>query len=145
MRDDSFVLHERLQADTHHIGRFVLCDLILMNESRYPWFILVPRRSGVSEIFELSIEDQQQLLLESSALSSHLSIHYHPDKLNIAAIGNIVPQLHIHHIVRYESDPAWPRPVWGLFTPQRYTQEKLKRFIMLGRFNALLGLTLEFL
>ena len=113
MCDDSFVLHERLQADTHHIGRFALCDLILMNESRYPWFILVPRRSGVSEIFELSMEDQQQLLLESSSLSSHLSIHYHPDKLNIAAIGNIVPQLHIHHIVRYESDPAWPRPVFS--------------------------------
>ncbi len=117
-----FALHTRLEEDTQVIGDFSLCRLLLMNDANYPWFILVPRRTGAREIYELEDHDQQQLLKESSHLSQTLNQTFHADKLNIAALGNMVPQLHIHHIVRYLSDPAWPNPVWGMCPAQPYTE-----------------------
>ncbi len=108
-----FKLHPRLAQDTSVIGDFPLCRLLLMNDANYPWFILVPRRAEIQEVFELEQQDQKQLLKESSHLSQVLSKIFQADKLNIAALGNIVPQLHIHHIVRYQTDQAWPNPVWG--------------------------------
>lgn len=117
-----FELHPRLTQDTFAVGDFPLCRLLLMNDANYPWFILVPRRAEIREIFELEYRDQQQLLGESSQLSQVLSKAFQADKLNIAALGNMVPQLHIHHIVRYQSDQAWPKPVWGLFPAQAYTE-----------------------
>ena len=120
MNQTSFELHPRLRADTHCLGDFPLCRLLLMNDRRYPWFILVPRRSGIREIFALPQRDQVQLLKESSHLATVLQHLYRADKLNIASLGNLVPQLHLHHIVRFTTDPAWPRPVWGLFPAEPY-------------------------
>jgi diadenosine tetraphosphate (Ap4A) HIT family hydrolase len=117
-----FKLHPRLAQDTSVIGNFPLCRLLLMNDANYPWFILVPRRAEIREIFELEHCDQKQLLKESSHLSQVLNKIFQADKLNIAALGNMVPQLHIHHIVRYQTDQAWPNPVWGLFPAQPYTE-----------------------
>ena len=121
-----FELHPRLVRDTYVIGDFPLSRLLLMNDASYPWFILVPRRADIVEIFELRHDDQLQLLKESSQLSMVLSRVFEADKLNIAALGNMVPQLHIHHIVRYRSDQAWPQPVWGRFPAQPYPKRALQ-------------------
>lgn len=98
-----------------------------MNESRYPWFVLVPQRAHIRELCELTMPDQHQLVDESSQLARAMLAAYAPDKLNIAAIGNIVPQLHVHHIARYRNDAAWPKPVWGAFTPEPYTDAARSR------------------
>jgi diadenosine tetraphosphate (Ap4A) HIT family hydrolase len=121
-----FDLHPQLAADAIPIGDFPLCRLLLINDAGYPWFILVPRRPDVQEIFELSAQDQAQLLLESSHLCEVMSEVFEADKMNIAALGNMVPQLHVHHIARYKTDQAWPKPVWGLFPPQPYTKRALQ-------------------
>lgn len=121
-----FELHPRLVQDTLTVGDFGLCRLLLMNDANYPWFILVPRRVGVREIFELELCDQHQLVKESSQLSQVISRIFKADKLNIAALGNMVSQLHVHHIVRYETDQAWPNPVWGRFPTQPYKKRVLQ-------------------
>lgn len=113
-------LHPQLKADTVEIGRFRLCRLLLMKDANYPWFILLPDRAEVTEIYQLSADDQLQLARESGLLSAALAKVFQPDKLNIAALGNVVPQLHIHHIVRYRHDPAWPAPVWGKVPATEY-------------------------
>lgn len=116
-----FTLHPQLAADCFVVGDLPLCRVLMMNEARYPWFILVPRRTAMRELHHLSAEDQQQCWQESARLSQLLETQFQPDKLNVAAIGNMVPQLHIHHIARYQNDAAWPAPVWGKFTPLAYT------------------------
>ncbi len=116
-------LHPQLAEDTIIIGRFDLCILLLMNDENFPWFILVPDRKHIQEIFQLDKNDQQILMAESSLLSEALVEEYSADKLNVAALGNIVPQLHIHHIVRYKNDPAWPAPVWGKIPAIAYTAQ----------------------
>ena len=115
-----FALHPQLQADCIPLGRFPLCQLLLLNDANYPWFILVPEREDIREIYQLSADDQLQLLRESSQLAQQLADRFKADKMNIAALGNVVPQLHLHHIVRYRHDPAWPAPVWGKVPPQLY-------------------------
>jgi diadenosine tetraphosphate (Ap4A) HIT family hydrolase len=122
-------LHPRLQQDCLLLGRFTLCRLLLMRDANYPWFILVPDREAISEIFQLSGEDQVQLLRESSRLSAILVELFHADKLNIAALGNVVPQLHVHHVVRFRDDPAWPAPVWGHAPARPYTPEGLSKVL----------------
>jgi len=117
----SFVLHERLEADTISLGQSPLCEIRLMNDSHWPWILLVPRVEGVREIYQLSPEQQRQLLAESSLLGEGMMDLFGGDKLNVAALGNMVPQLHLHHIVRFEGDPAWPGPVWGKLTPTPYS------------------------
>ena len=117
-----FELHARLAQDTHIIGDFLLSRLLLMNDANYPWFILVPRRTEIKEIFELGEQDQRQLLKESSHLSHVIHRVFQADKINVAALGNMVPQLHVHHIVRYQNDPAWPHPVWGYCQAQPYKE-----------------------
>lgn len=116
----AFALHPRLAADTIALGDFPLCRLLLMNDAQYPWFVLVPRRAGVREIYELSEDEQQCLLRESAALSRAAMTAFSGEKLNVAALGNLVPQLHVHHVVRYARDAAWPRPVWGLHPARPY-------------------------
>lgn len=116
----SFKLHPRLAADTATVGDLPLCRLLLMNDAQYPWFILVPRRENAREIYLLEEPDQQQLLRESSLLSRALMDAFSGEKLNVAALGNMVPQLHLHYIVRYAGDPAWPGPVWGRHPPRPY-------------------------
>ena len=118
----AFQLHPRLQQDSIELGQFNLSRLLLCNDSRYPWFILVPQRPDITEVFQLSEKDQQLLQQESSLLAKTLAHYYQADKMNIAAIGNIVPQLHIHHIVRYKNDIAWPAPVWGKYEAIPYSK-----------------------
>ena len=120
-----FELHPRLAQDCHLLGRLSLCRVLLMNESRYPWLILVPQHSGMTEIHQLSAADQLTLIQESSLIARQLQHVLMPDKLNIATIGNLVPQLHVHHIARYRADPAWPAPVWGRFDPVPYAPDAL--------------------
>ena len=116
-----FELHPQLAKDCLAAGDFPLCRLLLMNDAQYPWFILVPRRADVREIHELNDADRHQLWEESAALSRLLMSEFSGDKLNVAALGNVVPQLHVHHIVRFKTDPAWPAPVWGKFLPRPYS------------------------
>jgi len=120
-----FVLDPRLAQDTLPIGDFPLCRLLLSNDSNYPWFILVPRRADISELFQLDTADQLQLWQETTALSHILKDSFSADKLNIAALGNIVSQLHMHVIVRRHEDAAWPAPVWGKHPARPYTAEQL--------------------
>jgi len=95
------------------MGRFELCRLLLMNDSQYPWLILVPEVPAVQEVYQLDKSQRIILSEESCYLSEQLARLYRADKMNVAVIGNIVPQLHVHHIVRYRHDKAWPAPVWG--------------------------------
>ena len=113
------------------MGRFPLSHLLLMKDSNYPWFILVPDRDNITEIHQLSDKDQQQLIAESSILSRIIGQKFKADKINIAALGNLVPQLHLHHIVRYTTDAAWPAPVWGKLPAKPYTDEEMKQVITL--------------
>lgn len=118
-------LHPQLLEDCIVLGRFPLCQLLLMNDANYPWCILVPDREGISEIYQLSAEDQSQLLKESSFLAEFLMKSFNGDKMNIATLGNIVPQCHLHHVVRYHSDAAWPAPIWGKLPVKVYSEEAL--------------------
>lgn len=120
-----FELHPRLRQDCIVLGRFSLCRLLLMNDTRYPWCILVPEREDATEIYRLEDNDQTQLLKESSRLARAMYDAFHPDKLNIAAIGNLIPQLHVHHVARFKDDAAWPAPVWGLGTAIPYQAARL--------------------
>lgn len=135
-----FALHPRLAADTFVVGDFPLSRLLLMNETTYPWLILVPRRPDLREIFELSEVDQQQLLRESSQVAATLHRLFRPDKLNLATLGNLVPQLHVHHVARFRTDPAWPGPVWGHSPPRPYGDTAATETLALLR-DALANLT----
>jgi diadenosine tetraphosphate (Ap4A) HIT family hydrolase len=108
-----FQLHPQLAADCALLGQFPLCQLLLLRDANYPWFVLVPTRDDIREIHHLADADQQQLLRESVLLAKAMEQAFAPDKLNVAALGNMVPQLHVHHVARYRNDPAWPAPVWG--------------------------------
>jgi diadenosine tetraphosphate (Ap4A) HIT family hydrolase len=101
---NDFTLHPRLMGDCLSLGSLELCRVLLMNDRTYPWLILVPQRAGITEIFELPEADQQRLIAESSCVARALMDVFRPDKLNIAAIGNLVPQLHIHHVARFRTD-----------------------------------------
>lgn len=118
-----FDLDERLAADTVVVGDFALCRVLLMNDSRYPWLILVPRIASVAEVFELTAEQQQQLWQETSHVGQVLKNEFQADKINIATLGNVVNQLHMHVVVRMQKDAAWPAPVWGKGTAQPYTAD----------------------
>lgn len=120
-----FELHPQLARDTVLTGRFPLCELRLMNDANYPWFILVPQRENLREIHELNESDLHLLMRESVTLSRAVATAFAPDKLNIAALGNVVPQLHLHYIARYTSDPTWPAPVWGELPALPYSNEAL--------------------
>jgi diadenosine tetraphosphate (Ap4A) HIT family hydrolase len=118
----NFQLHPRLQQDCITIGRFELCRLLMMNDSQYPWFILVPEISNLTELYQLDKTQREMLMEESCYLAENLAKLFQADKMNIANIGNMVAQLHIHHIVRYQTDNAWPAPVWGRFAAVPYTE-----------------------
>ncbi|TQV87698.1 HIT domain-containing protein [Aliikangiella coralliicola] len=122
----SFQVHPQLVADSIQLGQFELCELLLINDSQYPWFVLVPRRPDIEEIYQLSDTDQKLLWSESASLSSSLVDIFNGDKLNIAAIGNLVPQLHVHHVVRFKHDPCWPAPIWGKLPMVKYEVEQIE-------------------
>lgn len=132
----NFKLHSRLEQDCIFICDLQLCRVLLMNESRYPWFILVPMVENLRELMELSELESKLYWQESTLLQSFLKSPLGAEKLNVAALGNMVPQLHIHHIGRFKNDAAWPAPVWGRFPPEMYTEvsineikNKLLRYI----------------
>ncbi|WP_431025057.1 HIT domain-containing protein [Halomonas sp. H5] len=106
-------LDPRLEADTLPVTELGLCQVRLMNDARFPWLVLVPRRPGISEVYQLSTQDQAALWREATALGEGLMKTLDGDKLNLATLGNMVPQLHLHVIVRFAGDAAWPAPVWG--------------------------------
>ena len=109
-----FILDDRLAKDTIHLLELPLCRFLLMNDRRYPWLILVPRHNGLSEIHDLRDKDQSTLISEVTASTRALEKLFQPEKINVAALGNLVSQLHIHVIARFEEDEAWPNPVWGI-------------------------------
>ena len=122
-------LHPQLHADTMPVCDLALSRLLVMNDANFPWLILVPRRAGVSEIIDLGAE-QAVLMNELSLVSRALKEETRCDKLNVAAIGNVVPQLHIHVVARRKGDAAWPKPVWGALPRRAYTADALQRFVV---------------
>ena len=123
----AFALDPRLAADTHLVADYELCRVLLMDDARFPWVILVPRRAGLTELIELSRDEQHALLDEVNRVAHGLHLLLKPDKLNVAALGNVVPQLHVHVIARFRADAAWPRPVWGVGEREPYTADALAR------------------
>ena len=121
-----FVLHSTLARDTVEVARLPLCRVLLMRDQRFPWLILVPEREAVREIHELPPEDRARLIEEVARVGETLERLFQPDKLNVGALGNIVPQLHIHIVARFADDPAWPGPVWGSGAAIPYTQGELE-------------------
>jgi len=125
-----FTLHQQLQSDTTFITEFELCLVLLINDANYPWIVLVPKRAGATEIHKLDQTDQTQLLSESNIICNAMELAFKPDKMNIAAIGNMVPQLHVHHIARFKKDIAWPAPVWGFVEAVPYDAIELENTIV---------------
>lgn len=120
-----FSLHERLRADTIELTRWPLSIVLLMNVRHWPWLVLVPRRPDVREIHELQETDQRALTAEIVRASQALTQLVQPHKLNVAALGNVVSQLHVHVIARFTDDPAWPKAVWGALPPEPYAGNEL--------------------
>lgn len=133
-----FELHPRLAQDSIVIGEFELSLLLLSRDANYPWCILVPKREDIFEIHHLDEEEQMQLIRESCRLSQVMTSLFDADKMNVAALGNVVRQLHVHHIARFTDDPAWPQPIWGKIPAKDYVggemEERIKRLQ-----NALIG------
>lgn len=121
-----FVLHERLAADTVALDDWPLCRVLLMNDANYPWLILVPRRPDLKEIHDLGKDDRAQLTEEICRASLALLSRFTPDKINVGALGNLVPPLHVHVIARFTTDTAWPGPVWGKQPPVPYESAALQ-------------------
>lgn len=124
-----FELHPQLAADTFVIGDLPLCRVLLMNDARFPWVILVPRRKDISEIYDLSMQDQQILWQESALVAEKLMKLTEADKMNIAALGNVVPQLHLHHVARFQTDAVWPKPIWGQGAAEPYRESDKQQML----------------
>jgi diadenosine tetraphosphate (Ap4A) HIT family hydrolase len=135
---DSFILHPQLERDTVRIGDLALSRVLLMNDANYPWLILVPRREEVIEFIELAEDERTQLMQEIAKVSEALKALTECEKLNVAAIGNVVPQLHVHIVARRHSDRAWPKPVWGAVPAIAYEPRMRDGFV--GALRGKLGL-----
>ncbi|MEP1445112.1 MAG: HIT domain-containing protein [Paraglaciecola sp.] len=122
---NTFVLHPQLHKDSEFVLDLPLCTLRIIKDANYPWVILVPRLADIQDVIDLSDHQQQTLWQESALVSRALKHLFTPDKLNIAALGNMVPQLHLHHIVRYQSDISWPNPIWGQAPFKAYSDAQL--------------------
>lgn len=135
-----FELDPRLERDTIDFGSFTLCRVLLLNDCSYPWFVLVPQREALQEIYQLSEADRRLFCDESNQLSLWMKHYFNFDKLNIAALGNIVSQLHLHHVGRTIGDPAWPNPVWGYRPAVPYHAEDIEklRCVIQSEFGLLL-------
>jgi diadenosine tetraphosphate (Ap4A) HIT family hydrolase len=139
MSSDAWSLHSQLKKDTIDIGDLPLCKVLVIKDAHYPWLLLVPRREGAVEIIDLDEVAQAQLMTEVSRVSRALKEITKCDKLNVAALGNLVPQLHVHVIARRTSDAAWPRPVWGVMPPLAHDAEEVQNFINALRRKIWLG------
>ncbi|MDQ3206289.1 MAG: HIT domain-containing protein [Pseudomonadota bacterium] len=124
-KEQGWHLHPQLADDTHPIAHLPLSELRLMDDANHPWLILVPRVAGATELIDLDPGQQAALMQEIAAASRALQSCFKPHKLNVAALGNLVAQLHVHVIARFEDDVAWPRPVWGMATARPYSPEDL--------------------
>jgi diadenosine tetraphosphate (Ap4A) HIT family hydrolase len=124
-----FTLDTQLGRDTVFVGDLPLARIVLMNDANYPWLIAVPRHPGATELFDLGDEEQAQLMREVALISRVLKDTTGCAKINIAAIGNVVAQLHVHVVARRRDDPAWPRPVWGVLPPRPYEGAERVRLI----------------
>jgi diadenosine tetraphosphate (Ap4A) HIT family hydrolase len=125
----TFTLHPQLDADTWQVKSLELCDLLLMNDSRFLWCILVPRREGLRDLHQVAAADKPQLLAEIDQLSGVLESLGNAYKMNVAALGNMVEQLHVHVIARTREDAAWPGPVWGVGKAQPYQEPQARKLI----------------
>jgi diadenosine tetraphosphate (Ap4A) HIT family hydrolase len=130
----NFALDPRLAADTVPVADWPLCSVLLIRDARFVWLVLVPKRAGASEIIDLAPEDRARLSAEIDRAAAGLRKAVPCDKLNIAALGNVVAQLHVHVIARRKTDAAWPKPVWGLPNPEAYDDTELDGLI--SRLNA---------
>ncbi|ARS53039.1 HIT domain-containing protein [Kushneria konosiri] len=131
----AFALHERLAADTLFVASLELCELRLMNDARFVWALLIPQRDGIRESFELPRQERARLWQEVDQLGEFMMRHTGADKINIGALGNMVPQLHVHVIARAQGDDAWPGPVWGAGQAQPLTEDtRQTRLALLKRF-----------
>jgi diadenosine tetraphosphate (Ap4A) HIT family hydrolase len=122
-------LHPQLARDTIAIGDLALSLLLVANDANWPWLLLVPRRPAVSEITDLDEVEQAQLMTEIARVARALKEVTACDKLNVAALGNVVPQLHVHVIARRSGDAGWPKPIWGVATPLPHDPRELDRFV----------------
>jgi diadenosine tetraphosphate (Ap4A) HIT family hydrolase len=132
-------LHPRLKEDTIDIGDLPLSRVLVIKDAHYPWLLLVPRRRDIVEVIDLTEVELAQLMTEISRVARALKDITKCEKLNIAALGNMVPQLHVHIIARRSSDAAWPRPVWGVMPPLAHDAEEVQRFISALRRKIWLG------
>lgn len=123
----TFQLHERLAKDCHELTRLALSRVLLMDDASYPWLILVPERPGLGHLHDLAADDLPIMIREIAQASRILEDLFRPDKINVAAIGNKVPQLHVHIVARFATDPAWPDPVWGAAARQPYAADVLEK------------------
>ena len=123
----SFILHPKLAADTSPIGETDLCVVLLMNDKRCPWFVLVPKVEFAREIYDLDEAQRAQLIEDSARFSKAVMAVFRGNKMNVAALGNVVPQLHVHHIVRTEDDVAWPGVTWRVGDAEPYAPEEIAR------------------
>ena len=120
-----YALHPQLAADTHPVALLGLCELRLMDDANYPWVVLVPRLAVARELIDLDATQRHALADDIDQASRVLRAAFQPFKLNVAALGNLVPQLHVHVVARDEQDPAWPAPVWGRVAALSYSPEQL--------------------
>jgi diadenosine tetraphosphate (Ap4A) HIT family hydrolase len=132
-KSDGWALDPQLDADTTAVGDLMLCRVLLMNDANYPWLLLVPRRHGAVEVFDLDAAEQTQLMGEIATASRELKAITGCDKINVAAFGNVVSQLHIHVIARFRGDAAWPKPVWGAATARNYQVDALQNLLAMLR------------
>ena len=125
-----FVLDPKLDEDTIEINRLHFCRVLLMNDSNYPWLILVPQIQNIRELHELPPKYLSEVISEIVSISKEMQELFNPDKINVAALGNQVSQLHIHIIARFKNDIAWPFPVWGVNPIKKYNDEELKKLTL---------------
>lgn len=139
LQDAEWSLHPQLARDTINIGDLPLCRALVINDANYPWLLLVPRRQGMVELIDLGEVERAQLMTEIARVAGALKDVTRCDKLNIAALGNVVPQLHVHIIARRHGDAAWPRPVWGVIPALAHDPAELEDFISAIRRKIWLG------
>lgn len=125
----TFELHPQLERDTASFGDLPLSRVLVINDANFPWLLLVPRRPDIIEITDLNEVEQAQLMTEIGRVARALKESTQCDKLNVAALGNMVPQLHVHIIARFRGDVAWPKPVWAAAPPRAYEREELHNFV----------------
>lgn len=120
-----FALHPQLEDDSHAVATLDLCEARLVDDARFPWVLLIPRRPDVVQILDLTEADQQTLWDEIRRVTARMNEIWQPDRVNLGSIGIVVPQLHVHLVARHEGDDAWPGPVWGTGEPQTYPADLL--------------------